>query len=100
MCRIDRALAAACAVLTVLGVSLGASASDDRKIERDRMVDEQIVARGVKDERVLEAMRGVRRHEFVPDEVKMAAYADRPLPISSTRSSACRSIISLMIATM
>jgi protein-L-isoaspartate(D-aspartate) O-methyltransferase len=45
------------------------------------MVAQQIAGRGVKDERVLEAMRRVPRHRFVPDEVSAHAYADSPLPI-------------------
>ena len=50
---------------------------------RQQMVSEQIEARGrgVKDERVLEAMREVPRHEFVPEEMRKYAYEDRPLPI-------------------
>jgi protein-L-isoaspartate(D-aspartate) O-methyltransferase len=49
--------------------------------ERARMVDEQIAARGVTDSAVLEAMRTVRRHWFVPGAPPELAYADRPLPI-------------------
>jgi protein-L-isoaspartate(D-aspartate) O-methyltransferase len=45
------------------------------------MVAEQIVARGVSDARVLEALRKVPRHEFVPGDVQPSAYEDRPLPI-------------------
>jgi len=45
------------------------------------MVDEQIAARGVTDPAVLEAMRTVRRHWFVPGAPPELAYADRPLPI-------------------
>jgi len=48
---------------------------------RTRMVETQIRARGVKDERVLQAMLRVPRHEFVPEDGKAFAYADRPLPI-------------------
>lgn len=48
---------------------------------RLRMVKEQIERRGVKDERVLEAMRKVPRHRFVPVSVQQEAYADYPLPI-------------------
>ena len=46
-----------------------------------RMVDEQIRARGVRDDRVLEAMRRVPRHEFVPPAQVSNAYEDSPLPI-------------------
>ncbi len=45
------------------------------------MVEQQLRARGIRDERVLEAMAKVPRHEFVPDDLKMAAYEDRALPI-------------------
>jgi protein-L-isoaspartate(D-aspartate) O-methyltransferase len=45
------------------------------------MVREQIEARGVRDARVLAAMRAVPRHRFVPGELAAEAHADRPLPI-------------------
>lgn len=45
------------------------------------MVDAQIEARGVKDEKVLAAMRKVPRHLFVPENVKLYAYQDEPLLI-------------------
>jgi protein-L-isoaspartate(D-aspartate) O-methyltransferase len=48
---------------------------------RRRMVQEQIRARGVRDERVLSAMEEVPRHLFVPPGLRDAAYEDGPLPI-------------------
>ena len=45
------------------------------------MVETQLRRRGIRDERVLEAMRLVPRHEFVPAGLVGAAYDDRPLPI-------------------
>lgn len=48
---------------------------------RRRMVEEQIVARGIRDPRVISAMLKVPRHEFVPPEYRHMAYEDRPLPI-------------------
>ena len=50
---------------------------------RRRMVEEQIRApgRGVTNVRVLEAMAAVPRHEFIPSELRSAAYGDHPLPI-------------------
>jgi protein-L-isoaspartate(D-aspartate) O-methyltransferase len=45
------------------------------------MVDTQLRARGIRDERVLEAMATVPRHEFVPEAQSSAAYEDRALPI-------------------
>ena len=49
--------------------------------QRHRMVLEQLVARGVSDQRVLDAMRHVAREAFVPEGMRDVAYADRPLPI-------------------
>ena len=48
---------------------------------RHRMVEEQIRARGVRDERVLSAMEEVPRHLFVPPALRGSAYDDDPLPI-------------------
>lgn len=48
---------------------------------RHRMVEQQLRARGIVDERVLEAMHAVPREEFVPPELREAAYDDCPLPI-------------------
>ncbi len=51
--------------------------------ERDAMVREQIEARGVRDPRVLAALRRVPRHRFVPAALAAEAHADRPLPIGA-----------------
>jgi len=55
--------------------------SEDYEALRERMVASQIEGRGIKDYRVLRAMRKVPRHIFVPNEMKPFAYADEPLPI-------------------
>lgn len=52
-----------------------------REAEREAMVREQLVARGIHDARVLQAMRTVPRHRFVPEPHRARAYADTPLPI-------------------
>ncbi len=49
--------------------------------ERSRMVEEQIVGRGIKDERVIAAMRKVPRHEFLPEAIRGMAYQDSALPL-------------------
>ncbi len=54
---------------------------DYYQIERDRMVEHHIKARGVTDPKVLEAMRQVRREEFVGLHQRDYAYSDGPLPI-------------------
>jgi protein-L-isoaspartate(D-aspartate) O-methyltransferase len=56
-------------------------ASDDYAEPRARMVREQLVGRGIRDERVLEAMGRVPRHELVPEAQRAEAYEDGPLPI-------------------
>jgi protein-L-isoaspartate(D-aspartate) O-methyltransferase len=50
---------------------------------RERMVQEQLVPRGISDPRVLEAMRTVPRHLFVDDALQSRAYGDFPLPIAA-----------------
>src|SRR5262245_23239741 len=55
--------------------------STERAAERERMVAEQIEARGVHDPLVLAALRAVPRHWFVPDAYQSEAYDDGPLPI-------------------
>lgn len=53
----------------------------ERSGEREAMVRDQIARRGVTDQRVLDAMREVPRHEFVPASQRGRAYSDTPLPI-------------------
>ena len=53
---------------------------------RNRMVDGQIVRRGIKDNIVIEAMRKVPRHLFVDEEFRSKAYADSPLPIGCSQT--------------
>jgi protein-L-isoaspartate(D-aspartate) O-methyltransferase len=50
-------------------------------LDQDRMVSEQIERRGVRDPRVLQALRTVPRHAFVPDHLSVGALQDRALPI-------------------
>lgn len=53
----------------------------DWELLRNRMVDEEIVGAGIKDKRVIEAMRRTPRHEFVPLAYRRQAYMDMALPI-------------------
>ena len=57
------------------------SLSEDYKSAREQMVRAQIEARGIRDARVLAAMRKVPRHLFVPPEEQVEAYVDYPLAI-------------------
>lgn len=54
--------------------------------ERRLMIETQIRRRGIYDQRVLEAMFNVPRHEFLSPELHHAAYADRPLPIGASET--------------
>ncbi len=64
----------------------------------DQMVREQILARGVHDERVLQALREVPRHRFVPPALRDQAYADAPLPIGSGQTISQPYIVAYMTA--
>lgn len=63
---------------------------------RDKMVDEQIIGRGIKDERVLAAMRKVERHRFVDEGLRNRAYRDFPLPIGQQQTISQPYIVALM----
>jgi protein-L-isoaspartate(D-aspartate) O-methyltransferase len=69
---------------------------DPYKALRDRMVTEQIAARDVKDPRVLNAMREVPRHLFVPASERDLAYQDQPLPIGYSQTISQPYIVALM----
>ena len=71
--------------------------SDDRwKSKRLGMVEFQIEARGVRDLRVLEAMRTVPRHLFVPETYREVAYNDSPLPIGHGQTISQPYIVAVM----
>ncbi|ADW16821.1 protein-L-isoaspartate O-methyltransferase [Desulfobulbus propionicus DSM 2032] len=65
-------------------------------INRERMIEEQLVARGITDQRVLEAMRTVPRHLFVEDAIRAQAYGDFPLPIGSGQTISQPYVVALM----
>ena len=64
--------------------------------ERDRMVNEQLIQRGIADERVLEVMRKVPRHLFVETSLRDQAYDDGPLPIGSSQTISQPYMVALM----
>src|SRR5262245_39402452 len=76
-----RSVMTSLARILFLLVATAASAPDPTQTARNRMVDEQIVARGIGDPAVLAAMRKVPRHQFVPPEQAPFAYEDNALPI-------------------
>ena len=63
---------------------------------RERMVKTTIAARGIRDQRVLDAMARVPRHEFVDETYLPLAYDDRPLPIGHGQTISQPYIVALM----
>lgn len=73
------------ALALVFGVSMATGACAEERAawreDAERMVRRQLEARGIADERVLDAMRQVPRHQFVPPRRRASAWEDRALPI-------------------
>ncbi len=74
-----------------------AEAGDPFREARRRMVERDIASRGVTKPSVLEAMRQVPRHRFVPDALVAMAYDDRPLPIGLGQTISQPYIVALMV---
>lgn len=88
-------------IITCLFISLlsySAAADEDLHFSklREEMVRTQIEARGINDRRVLEVMRKVPRHKFVPWLYRRFAYEDRPLPIGQGQTISQPYIVALM----
>jgi protein-L-isoaspartate(D-aspartate) O-methyltransferase len=69
------------AAMAATGCGQQVPSAIDFAAQRQRMVDQQLKPRGIKDERVLAAMAKVPREEFVPADERDGAYEDGPLPI-------------------
>src|SRR5258708_10494520 len=83
--------------LILLAVWFGLLGASDRyQAERERMVRDQIEARGIRRPDVLRAIRSTPRHLFVPELIRPQAYQDRPLPIGSGQTISQPYIVSLM----
>jgi protein-L-isoaspartate(D-aspartate) O-methyltransferase len=63
---------------------------------RNRMVNEQIISRGISDRRLLDALSELPRHWFVPEEYANIAYSDSPLPIGRGQTISQPYIVALM----
>lgn len=72
-----------------------APAPDEAAARRD-MVERQLAARDIDDRRVLQAMRTVQRHRFVPESLAPQAYLDQPLPIGHDQTISQPYIVALM----
>jgi protein-L-isoaspartate(D-aspartate) O-methyltransferase len=85
-------------ILAAITINCAEKLGSDESYEeqRQKMVKQQIVARGVKDNRVLEAIRQVPRHLFVPVEQEYLAYEDHPLPIGHGQTISQPYIVALM----
>jgi protein-L-isoaspartate(D-aspartate) O-methyltransferase len=73
-----------------------ATAPDPTAAARERMVREQIEVRGIRDRRVLEAMRATPRHLFMPAGVRHLAYEDQPVPIGQGQTISQPYIVAFM----
>lgn len=65
--------------------------------QRKNMVDRQLVARGIEDERIIRAFLKVKRHEFVPEDYRHMAYEDHPVSIGGGQTISQPYIVALMI---
>ncbi len=79
-----------------IGRKRASRVSDHFETIRERMVNEQLVRRGIVDEKVLEAMQTVPRHLFVDDAMRNRAYGDHPLPIAAGQTISQPFIVAFM----
>jgi len=70
--------------------------SHDFTLSRERMVKHQLIARGIKDERVLRAMGKIPRHLFIQDALYGEAYNDHPVPIGEKQTISQPYMVALM----
>ena len=64
--------------------------------ERQGMIDKLVASGYLKSETVIEAMKKVERHLFVPENVKMHAYADQPLPVGEGQTISAPHMVAMM----
>jgi protein-L-isoaspartate(D-aspartate) O-methyltransferase len=96
MYRVVRMSLAMAFCLLLLTCSSRGGEEDSYRSARERMVTQDIQGRGIQDTRVIEAMRKVKRHLFVPEPYLPMAYADRPLPIGEGQTISQPYIVALM----
>jgi protein-L-isoaspartate(D-aspartate) O-methyltransferase len=70
---------------------------DGFAVERQHMVETQVRARGIRDQRLLDAMASIPRHEFVDARYRDQAYEDHPLPIRAGQTISQPYIVALML---
>jgi protein-L-isoaspartate(D-aspartate) O-methyltransferase len=74
----------------------GHSGANDWSKTRLKMVEEQIVARGIRDPRVIAALKKIPRHFFVEEALQGQAYTDHPLPIGEKQTISQPYMVALM----
>src|SRR5262245_57269620 len=102
--RFSTMAAPVCVGAFVLSMALACVAADvgprqdvgGFEADRRRMVDEQLGGRDIRDRRVLDAMRRIPRHEFVPESERYRAYVDSPLPIGADQTISQPYIVAFM----
>ena len=82
----------------IIGGDSQSEPADSFGAQRQRMMEEQIAARGrdIKNSRVLRALGSVPRHEFIPLDQRSRAYTDRPLPIGFNQTISQPYIVAFM----
>jgi protein-L-isoaspartate(D-aspartate) O-methyltransferase len=83
-------------IASVAWLGLLAAADDRFQAERERMVRDQIEARGISRPDVLQAIRSIPRHLFVPESLRAQAYEDRSLPIGYGQTISQPYVVALM----
>ena len=82
--------------IATIGCGQQTPTAADFTAQRQRMIEQQLKPRGIKDERVLSAMGKVPREEFVPGEGRVDAYQDGPLPIGNNQTISQPYIVAFM----
>ncbi len=83
-------------IASLLLLWVGGAVSQDFRRMREEMVATQIKARGIHDERLIQAILKVERHRFVPQRFQAFAYTDQPLPIGEGQTISQPYIVALM----
>jgi protein-L-isoaspartate(D-aspartate) O-methyltransferase len=91
-------IAIICLFLPALNGRADTGDEKEYAFQREKMVAEQIEARGIHDPQVLKAMRKVKRHQFVPEGLRAGAYGDHALPIGEGQTISQPYIVALMTA--
>ena len=95
--RINRGILIGVVILFIFFYWSKVCAQEDKYLDkRKQMLQTQIKARGIKDERLLKAMLKVQRHKFVPFIFRQLSYEDRPLPIGEDQTISQPYIVALM----